>query len=64
MNEEIRINEISDDALENVSGGAGRKRDGVCALCGANAYNKATDRGIRLVCSACGHVDACSVVPR
>ena len=64
MNEEIKKNEISENDLESVSGGARIKRDGVCAKCGANAYNKATDRGIRLVCSVCGHVDACSVVPR
>ena len=57
MNEEIRKNEIKDNELEEVSGGAARsmQRDGICSVCGCNAYNRVIDGKTYLVCSSCGH---------
>lgn len=57
MNEEITKNEISEEQLDQVSGGAAKsqKRDGICSVCGFNTYNRVIDGKTYLVCSRCGH---------
>lgn len=53
-----RMEEIRDDELENVAGGTRpgvKKRDGVCSVCGCNAYNRIENGTTYLVCSQCGH---------
>lgn len=52
-----KMEELRDDTLGNVAGGVARpvKRDGVCTICGWNAYNRVIDGKNYLVCSNCGH---------
>ena len=58
MNEEIRKQEISENELENVDGGAGSEEAVVCPECGAKMRNAVSIAGKnirvpRLICTSC-----------